>query len=64
MVHSARLEMTGVDALHHRIHSLASELVELHRSGNKTDAAAGLGNLYALRDHLLEALDRMWNRTA
>ena len=64
VVHSARLEMTGVDALHHRIHSLASELLELHRSGNKTDAAAGLGNLYALRDHLLEALDRMWNRTA
>ena len=59
--HSDRLAITGVDALHHRIHSVASELLELVRNGNKAEAAAGLGNLYALRDQLLEALDRMWS---
>lgn len=59
--HGDRFELTGVDALHRRIHTVAAEVLDLGRDGKKEEAAFGLANLHALRDQFLESLDRMWS---
>ncbi len=58
--HSDRLVLTDVDAVHRRIHSAAADVLELSRSGQKEEAVYSLANLQALRDQMLEALDRIW----
>lgn len=57
--HSARAALQSVDALHQRIHVLASELLELPRQSRSTEALARLGELHALRDELLERLKEL-----
>ncbi len=58
--HSDRIALSNVDALHQKIHSTATNVLELSRTGQKEQAAHGLTNLQALRDQMLEALDRIW----
>lgn len=52
-------EFTIIERLHHQVHALGQELAQLHTQGQQAQALARLGELEALRDHLLQQLDQL-----
>jgi len=51
-------EFSALESSHEEIHLLADELSVLARNGRPTEAISRLGELYALRDHLVDQLER------
>ncbi|MGZ4960831.1 MAG: CZB domain-containing protein [Methylomonas sp.] len=52
----AQPHFQDIDLLHRQVHALAADLCNLKIQGRKHDALARLGELYDLRDALLEQL--------
>jgi EAL domain-containing protein (putative c-di-GMP-specific phosphodiesterase class I) len=56
---SAQPHFQSIDASHRQIHALADELLEYHSQGQSSVALDRLGELYNLRDMLLEQLQTL-----
>ena len=48
-----------IDASHHQVHELASQLHAAHLAGELERVRAGIPELYALRDQMLAQLDAL-----
>ncbi|OGS91026.1 MAG: hypothetical protein A2Z95_05130 [Gallionellales bacterium GWA2_60_18] len=57
--HCAEPVFQSIPPLHHRVHELGVELLDLHRRSRKDEALARLPELHALRDALVEKLRRL-----
>ena len=55
----AQVGFASIEPLHHQVHVLSAELLELHAGGRTAQALARLTELHALRDSLLEQLKRL-----
>ena len=53
------LGFRGIDELHQQIHTMADEILLLHREHRKTDVQVHLARFHALRDDLFERLSNL-----
>jgi diguanylate cyclase (GGDEF)-like protein/PAS domain S-box-containing protein len=57
--HGGRSAFLSIGPVHRQMHGLAAEICHLQTSGRSAEAAAGLGQLHALRDALLADLQAL-----